>query len=230
MSVIVLLSGGLDSAVNLKLAADQRGVALALTFDYGQRAAAREEAAAALMCRQLRLPHRVVDLPWLTEICNTALVDRAAPMPQLRVEDLGTPAVTRGDTAQAVWVPNRNGVFVNIAAAFAERLASDGVVAGFNKEEAATFPDNSADFVAAANAALALSTLQKPVLLSYTQEQTKPEIVKLGRQSGAPIASIWSCYHGGVEHCWHCESCARLERALRQAGAWEWFHTNRKTP
>ncbi len=47
VAAIVLLSGGLDSAVNLKLAADETGVRLALTFDYGQRAAAREIAAAA---------------------------------------------------------------------------------------------------------------------------------------------------------------------------------------
>ena len=57
MPAVVLLSGGLDSAVNLKQALDETGVALALTFDYGQRAAAREAAAAALMCRELDLHH-----------------------------------------------------------------------------------------------------------------------------------------------------------------------------
>ena len=56
MSSIVLLSGGLDSAVSLKRAFDETGVTLALTVDYGQRAAAREAAAAALMCHQLGIP------------------------------------------------------------------------------------------------------------------------------------------------------------------------------
>ncbi len=230
MSAIVLLSGGLDSAVNLKLALDHKGVSLALTFDYGQRAAAREAAAAALMCRQLGLPHRIIELPWLAEVCRTGLVECKAAIPHLRAEDLGRPEVAAGETAKAVWVPNRNGVFVNIAAAFAESLGSDGIVTGFNREEAATFPDNSAEFVAAANDALAYSTLRKPMVLSYTQEMTKPEIVRQGREVRAPIASIWSCYYGEVEHCWKCESCARLERALRETGAWEWFHTNRRTP
>ena len=64
MSAVVLLSGGLDSAVNLKCAHDDAGVAIALTFDYGQRAARRETAAAALMCRQLDISHRLVELPW----------------------------------------------------------------------------------------------------------------------------------------------------------------------
>ncbi len=230
MSVIVLLSGGLDSAVNLKLAADHKGVGLALTFDYGQRAAGREAAAASLMCRQLRIPHHVVDLPWLAEICRTALVSAQAPMPRLTADQLNSAAVASGETARAVWVPNRNGVFANIAASYAESLGCEGIIAGLNREEGATFPDNSASFVEATNGALALSTLLKPVLLSYTQVMDKAEIVKEGRVCGAPIASIWSCYQGGAEHCWRCESCARLERGLKEAGAWEWFHTNRRTP
>jgi 7-cyano-7-deazaguanine synthase len=228
MSAVVLLSGGLDSAVNLKLAADERQVGLALTFDYGQRASACEAAAAAFMCRRLGVPHRVVELPWLAEICQTALVNHSIAIPRLAAADLETRA--GADTARAVWVPNRNGAFVNIAAAFAEGLAADTIVAGFNKEEAATFPDNSAAFVAAANNALSHSTLTRPTLMSYTQELAKADIVRLGRKAGAPLAAIWSCYHGGIEHCWRCESCARLERALREADAWQWFHTNRVIP
>jgi len=225
MPAIVLLSGGLDSAVNLKLAGEERGVGLALTFDYGQRAAAREAAAAGLMCRQMAVPHRVVELPWLAEICRTALVDRSASIPELRSEEVE--AAAGAPTAEAVWVPNRNGVFVNIAAAFAESLGANSIIAGFNSEEATTFPDNSPAFVAAINATLSHSTLSKPTVYSYTQDMTKTEIVKRGREVGAPVTAIWSCYHGGVEHCWRCESCARLERALREANAWEWFHTNR---
>ena len=74
MPAVVLLSGGLDSAVNLKRALDETGVAVALTFDYGQRAARKEAAAAALMCRELGVAHRLIELPWLAEICGTALV------------------------------------------------------------------------------------------------------------------------------------------------------------
>jgi len=222
MPAIVLLSGGLDSAVNLKQAADTIGVALALTFDYGHPAAAKEASASSLMCRQLGLPHRLIALPWLAEISPSK------PIPQVTARQLDHPSVTSAQTARAVWVPNRNGLFVNIAAAFAEALAADTIVAGFNAEEAATFPDNSPAFVAAANAALQLSTHQKPRLLSYTQALTKADILRLGREINAPLAFIWSCYHGGPEHCWRCESCARLERALRQADAWDWFHAHRQ--
>lgn len=230
MPAIVLLSGGLDSAVNLKQAADETGVALALTFDYRQRAAAREAAAAARMCRELDIPHRLIPLPWLAEASPSSILHSGPAVPEVSIDQLEEDRVAGGDTAQAVWIPNRNGIFVNIAAAFAEGLGADTIVAGFNAEEAATFPDNAADFVAASNAALRYSTRSRPRLISYTQNLTKPDIVRLGRRLHAPIPSIWSCYLGGPEHCGRCESCARLERALRDAGAWEWFNINRAVP
>ena len=230
MPAVVLLSAGLDSTVNLKQALDDGGIALALTFDYGQRAAAREARSAAFMCQQLGVTHRLILLPWLREISSTSLVSPQASLPEVTPEQLDQPRVTSGETARAVWIPNRNGVFVNIAAAYAESLGAPVVVAGFNAEEAAAFPDNSANFVSAANVSLDLSTLAHIRLVSYTQELGKAEIVRLGRRIGAPIPAIWSCYCGESEHCWRCESCARLERALREAGAWEWFHTQRRLP
>jgi len=230
MSAVVLLSGGLDSAVNLKRALDETEVALALTFDYGQRAAGREGAAAALMCRMLDLWHRLIQLPWLAEISFSALTRREARVPQVTEAQLSEAEVTTGETGKAVWVPNRNGIFVNIAAAFAESLGADIIVAGFNAEEAATFPDNSAEFVGAVNESLALSTRGRTRLLSYTQELTKREIVQLGREIDAPLGCVWSCYHGGTDHCWRCESCARLARALHEADSWEWFHRERIVP
>jgi 7-cyano-7-deazaguanine synthase len=228
MPAVVLLSGGLDSAVNLVRAKEEVGVALALTFDYGQRAAAKEVAAAAAMAAAVEARHRVVALPWLAEICRTSLVNPKVGVPELQAEQLGEERVTSGETARAVWVPNRNGVFLNLAAAFAESLGAELVVAGFNAEEAATFPDNSAAFVAAATAALALSTATRVRVVSYTQALDKAAIVRLGREIGAPLPLVWSCYHGGAEPCGRCESCARLERALRAAGAWEWFWEERR--
>jgi 7-cyano-7-deazaguanine synthase len=208
----------------------ESGVALALTFDYGQRAARREVACASFMCQQMGVPHRLVSLPWLQEICHTALVDASVAIPEITPPDLGEQPVTSGATAEAVWVPNRNGVFVNVAAAFAESMGAETVVAGFNAEEAATFPDNSAGFVSAANALLAYSTRSQVRVMSYTQNLEKDAIVRLGRSLGAPITSVWSCYYGEAEHCWRCESCARLEQALRSAGAWEWFQVQRLLP
>ena len=123
--------------------------------------------------------------------------------------------VVEGETARAVWIPNRNGVFLNIAACFAEALEADLIIAGFNAEEAATFPDNSPPFVRAINRAFAFSTLRRPRVKSYTEKMTKREIVVLGRKLGVPLDLVWSCYRGGAKPCGRCESCARLRRAMR---------------
>jgi 7-cyano-7-deazaguanine synthase len=222
---IVLLSAGLDSAVNLQRAHQETQVVRVLTFDYGQHSAGREIAAARAMCGRLRLRHRVVRLPWLAQVSESALTRDDRHLPHPRREDLDSPAAEQ--TARAVWVPNRNGVFVSIAASFAEALDCDLIVTGFNAEEAATFPDNSPGFVRAANRLLRFSTLRAPRLISYTQNLDKAAIVRLGRDIGAPLELVWSCYRGGVEHCWRCESCLRLRRALRATRNWAWFQRQR---
>ncbi len=61
---IVLISAGLDSTVNLKCAQDDGGVAAALTFDYGQRAARREAGNSAAMCARFGIRHETIRLPW----------------------------------------------------------------------------------------------------------------------------------------------------------------------
>lgn len=223
---VVLLSGGLDSAVCLKAACDNARVVRAITFDYGQRARAREIAASHRICERLNITHQVIELPWLAEITHTALVDRSRTLPRPRPDELQDDAAAQ--SAEAVWVPNRNGVFVMIAAAIAEGLNAESVVAGFNAEEGATFPDNSPEFVDAVNAVLPLSTLSSVRLVSPTGGLTKTEIVKFGREIAAPLELIWSCYEGGPEHCWRCESCLRLRRALSDSGAWSWWREERR--
>jgi 7-cyano-7-deazaguanine synthase len=115
-----------------------------------------------------------------------------------------------------VWVPNRNGVLINTAAAFAERLGAERVVVGFNREEAATFPDNSADYLERASRALELSTATQARVFCYTIDWDKSTIVRRLREEIAdfPFDLLWSCYEGGTVRCGVCESCRRLERAL----------------
>lgn len=226
---VVLLSGGLDSTV--AAAAEQRaagaapggGVRLGLTFDYGQRAAASEVRAARAIAQALGFRQRVIRLDFLREITTTALVDRARELPDLPLDRLDDAAGAALCAMKDVWVPNRNGILVAVAAAYAESLGVHRVVVGFNREEGATFPDNSAEFVARQTAALAFSTLSKVEMCSPTMDLDKAGIVRLGYEIGAPLEHLWSCYEGGERHCGRCESCKRLFRALDAAAARERF-------
>lgn len=215
MNSVVLLSGGLDSAVNLAYAQTEGEVRLALTINYGQRAAQREIEAAGNLAKFYNIPYKVIDLPWLAEITNTALVNDKNQLPEPETQDLDNIDLA-SKTAAAVWVPNRNGLFVNIAACFAETLNCELVIAGFNREEAATFPDNTPEFSLAATNAMFYSTANRVRVLSYTGCLDKKEIVALGARLQLPWELIWSCYQGATQMCGKCESCLRMIRAFQQ--------------
>ncbi|MDO8462353.1 MAG: 7-cyano-7-deazaguanine synthase QueC [Deltaproteobacteria bacterium] len=217
---IVLLSGGLDSAVSALLTAKEFPCRLALTFDYGQRAATREKEASAKIAKRLGVEHKTLTLPWLKELTTTALVETKKDLPQLKASQLDDPTAT-DESARAVWVPNRNGLFLNIAAVYAEALGFDWIVTGFNAEEAKTFSDNSSPFVETANRFFSFSTRKKVQVCSQTQDLMKSEIVQKGIELGLDFSNLWSCYEGGEKWCGRCESCLRSMRAYKTAGVWE---------
>jgi 7-cyano-7-deazaguanine synthase len=208
-AAVVLLSGGLDSAVAALLFAAQpdRRIAAAVFCDYGQRAAQREQAAAAALAARWRWPLRRMELPWLGELAAAA---GSALLPGVAALPTGTPE-RPGDarSAAAVWVPARNAVLVSIAAAVAETLGAAWVVTGWNAEEAATFPDNSAAFAAACDGFLAHGTRNGVRVQSPTLALDKAAIVAEARRLGLGPDDFWSCYDGGQQPCGRCESCLR---------------------
>lgn len=216
MKSIVLLSGGLDSTFNLAKAVNDSEVVLALTFNYGQRAADREITAAGQVAAYYRVPLKVLELGFLKEVTKTALVNLDEEIPEMNFTELDTDKAFM--TARQVWVPNRNGLFINIAACYAESLGCQMIVTGFNAEEAATFPDNSPAFVEAVTSSLSYSTLNNVKVISYSQDLDKTAIIKLGRELDVPFDLIWSCYFGDRNMCGRCESCRRLMRAKELAG------------
>jgi 7-cyano-7-deazaguanine synthase len=215
MKTVVLLSGGLDSVTNLVYSASNDRPILALTVDYGQRAVKGEVQAARRFSEWLGIPHQVVDAGWLGRLGGSSLTEAGTVIPALTRDELDNIAVTE-KSADAVWVPNRNGVLISIAAAYAERLQADAVVVGFNREEAVTFPDNSEGFLNAMNSALQFSTRGRIAVACHTLNWNKREMVEWlrARTPDFPFEWLWSCYAGGDMPCGQCESCKRQERAL----------------
>lgn len=220
-SSVILLSGGLDSLACMHWTSQESDVMMAITFNYGQRAGVKEVEAASQICRHYDVTHRVIELPWYQSMKNTALTDVSLPIPKVKEADLDNLSVAQ-KTAEAVWVPNRNGVFIHIAAALAEGMLANWVVVGFNQEEAATFPDNSAAFVKDINASFKYSTKEKVSLIAPMAGKTKKEIVRWMADKGVDFSHIWSCYYGDDGMCGTCESCMRCRRALAAGGAGEW--------
>jgi 7-cyano-7-deazaguanine synthase len=216
-SAVILLSGGLDSAFNLWQGRRELEIKLALTFDYGQRAAKAEIRAARELCERCEVKHQVLHAPWFREFTKTSLVSHTQKVPvgpDVAIDD----AAKSATTASAVWVPNRNGIFTNIAAAYAEGLGAGVVLVGFNKEEAQTFPDNSVQYTEALNRSLFFSTANHVEVVSYCAGLEKTEIVRQSKRLGLPLEIVWPCYFDGDRRCGRCESCQRFERALIEAG------------
>jgi 7-cyano-7-deazaguanine synthase len=217
-SAVALLSSGLDSSVALAMAiADGYEVVLALTFDYGQKAATREILHAGWLCDYFKIPHRTLKVPFLAEAKKSGLLkgDSSSTLPAPNLKELDNPDFLK-KSSEAVWVPNRNGVFIEIASCLAEQLSANHVIVGFNREEAMTFPDNSDSYREAINHALSFSTANRVKVISPTSPLNKIEIVKVARTLQFPLDLIWSCYDDVSKMCGKCESCMRLKRALNQ--------------
>ncbi len=227
MRVVALCSGGLDSLVSTWDVAQHHELVMILTAHYGQRAAIREIETGTWISQLLQAPFEIVELRWLGEISRDALTSQDKPLPEVSPADLDDQAAASQRLDQ-VWVANRNGVLINVAAAYAEALGADAIVMGLNSEEGAIFPDNTLEFARAAENLFRYSTRNHPRIIAPTASMTKAEIVRYGLRIRAPLRLVWSCYDGGPDHCWRCESCLRLKRALEEAGAWpEWKPAHR---
>lgn len=205
MKSIILLSGGLDSLVALGLGIKKYGVDLALTFDYGQKGAEYEISASKNISEYYKIKHKIIKLDWLKEITKSSLVSES----NVPTENLNTES-----SASNVWVPNRNSLFLNIAAAFADSYDYDYILFGANKEEGETFPDNTEEFCKRISCLFEYSTLKKTKVIAPLINYSKNDIVRIAVEHMMPLEYIRSCYNSGSQHCGLCESCNRLKNAL----------------
>lgn len=212
---VILLSGGLDSVVSLASRVTEIDFQLALLFDYGQKSFHKEFVAAQNIADFYGIKLDVVKLDFLKNITSTTLVSEE-DVPEVSTLQLDNSSITI-DSMKSVWVPNRNGLFINIAAAYADSFNYDYIVIGANKEEANTFSDNSKDFINSINESLKTSTNYNVQVLAPLIDCTKDEIVKIALDCDAPLNLINSCYGAQTGHCGKCESCNRLKRALQNS-------------
>ncbi len=204
---VVLLSGGLDSLVALDYAQNNEGVKmkLALTFDYGQKAADKEIEQSKKIADYYRIEHKIIKLEWLKNITKTSLVsNKSIPKENLNTEK----------SAESVWVPNRNALFLSIAACFCDSYGYEYIIYGANNDEGKTFPDNTEEFREQISALFKSSTLIKPEVIAPLINYGKNDIVKIAVENSVPLELVWSCYDSGSKHCGECESCNHLKKAL----------------
>jgi 7-cyano-7-deazaguanine synthase len=214
-TVVILLSGGLDSATLLAEAVDVYGPAgvACISAEYGQLHAV-ELACAEELAGYYGVEHRLVQLPHLG---GTSALLGTAPMPDST--DLGELAAGAAADAE---VPFRNGVLVAVAVAWAYALGARQVWLGAHMTftpGAWTYPDTTPGFVGAMAAAAITGTGGKVQVLAPLQYETKTGVVERGLACGAPYHLTISCYRGQRPGCGTCPSCVVRAAGFAGAGA-----------
>lgn len=204
MKALVLLSGGIDSAVCLAAAnAASHEPVLCLTVDYGQRCAAQELHAAGMLAQHYKAEHRSVacalDMP------GNYLTDETQPV--------ATGFPVQGTTS---YVPARNSVLLGFALAFAELYGCGAVYIGANKDDAAGYPDCRATYLRAYQRVADLGTDKHPTIAAPLVGDTKVQIIGLARELRVPLELTWSCYVPGRQPCGVCESCTVRNAAIAE--------------
>lgn len=211
---VVLLSGGLDSAVTMYVARKEGYECYALVFDYGQRHK-RELAFAKRLAREcgVRLKQVTLTLPWK----GSSLVDKKAPLPAGRsakdIEISGIPST---------YVPARNTIFLSIAASLAETIGASAIFIGAHTGDSSGYPDCRPDYLEAFDKVIGSGTkrgsegrlrLEFPLI-----KKDKSEIIRLGNRLGVPLEHTWSCYQGRRLPCGKCDSCVLRAKGFKEAG------------
>ena len=158
--------------------------------------------------------HEVIDLPWLSKI-STSSLNTSEDIPEVKEDELDDLEKSKS-SASSVWVPARNMVFTSIATSYAESIGAEIIIVGWDREEAATFPDNSKEFLNAFNELIEIGSPDNIKIEAPAIDLNKEEIVELGVKVGAPMELSYSCYAGREKHCGVCESCMRRKRAFKK--------------
>ncbi len=212
IQALVLISGGLDSVYNLYEACKKwPDEVMGLLFNYGQKAWDSEKQAARFFAGDRHIPLEIMDISTIFRGASSTLI---SPKPIPKNVNIANYEASR-QSAQKVWVSNRNGVFLNAAACLAETLEIPLIIPGFNREEASTFPDNSEEYIRRVNACLQLSTSNGIRVHCFSSHLNKSQIMEKSLKLEINMDKVWSCYDSGQEICGSCESCRRFLRAKK---------------
>ncbi|HRK21499.1 MAG TPA: 7-cyano-7-deazaguanine synthase QueC [Fimbriimonadaceae bacterium] len=216
-SAVVLLSGGLDSAVVLAIANSQGFKAHALTVAYGQRHAVELEASKKVARALGAASHQTIAIP-LDTFGGSALTD-----------DIDVPLDRPAEAMEAeipvTYVPARNTVFLSLALAYAETKAAHDLFLGVNAVDYSGYPDCRPEFLRAFEDLANLATkagvegarfrIHAPLV-----KLSKAEIIRHGLDLGVDFSLTHSCYAPSPlgKVCGRCDSCLIRARAFAEIG------------
>jgi 7-cyano-7-deazaguanine synthase len=214
---VVLVSGGMDSAVVLAIAREQGYAAHALSVRYGQRHTSELDAATRVARALDAVAHKTVSVD-LRSIGGSALTD------DIEVP-LDSDQHPGGPDIPVTYVPARNTIMLSLALGWAEVLGSADIFCGVNAVDYSGYPDCRPEFIAQferlANVATKAGVegaglrIHAPLL-----HLSKADIVREGMRLGVDFAQTVSCYNADARGraCGHCDACRLRKEGFAAAG------------
>ena len=230
MKAVVLLSGGMDSCVCAAIAREKHGagnVAL-LHAMYAQRAEQRERRAFDEIARFYGIRATlVVKLHHFQAIGGSALTDGRIAVPENRLDE-----ARAGSAIPVTYVPFRNAHFLSVGVSWAESIGAGALYIGAVAEDSSGYPDCRPEYYRVFQELIRVGTKPETRIEMVTPviAMKKSEIVRRGRELGAPLHLTWSCYQGEELACGKCDSCLLRLRAFAEAGTEDPIRYQKEAP
>ncbi|WP_321314096.1 7-cyano-7-deazaguanine synthase QueC [Halarcobacter sp.] len=207
---VCILSGGMDSTLASYIAKNEGYDIIAVHFNYGQRTEKRELQAFRNICEDLEIKEKYeIDIPFFSQIGASALTDKTIDVPTEGVKP-GVPIT---------YVPFRNGIFLSIASAIAEKEEAQALFIGVVEEDSSGYPDCTDSFISKMTNAINEGTKESTKLEIKTPlvKLMKSDIVKEAIKLNVPLEHTWSCYKEEEEACGVCDSCRLRLNGFKEA-------------
>lgn len=209
---IVLLSGGMDSAVCLAKTIEMGYTVSALHVNYGQRTEKKELTSFDNLCNHYGIESRlIVDISYLAAIGGSSLTDRRIEVTKANLTNKEIPNS---------YVPFRNANILAIATSWAEVIKAETIVIGAVDEDSSGYPDTRKDFFEAFENTIRTGTKHEfdIKILTPIIDLQKWEIAQEGQRLSVPFELTWSCYQSEEKACGECDSCGLRLRGFAKAG------------
>jgi len=208
MKSVLIYSGGLDSTVLLHKLAKENSIVQAVSFNYGQKQIVELEYAKK-NCKKLNVKHSIIDLTSIKDVfAQSALINPNIAVPKASYEK---------ENMAVTVVPNRNMIFLSIAAALAISNKATHVAYAAHAGDHAVYADCTDNFASAMEKALYECDWSRIKLYSPFVNLSKIEIAKLGISLGVDFDLTWSCYEGTKTQCKKCATCIERNDAISKA-------------
>ncbi|MDZ4711671.1 MAG: 7-cyano-7-deazaguanine synthase QueC [bacterium] len=210
-SVIVLISGGMDSALTAAIAGKKYSLNF-LHINYGQKTQKRELRAFNDIAKYYNVKNKLtVDISHLKDIGGSSLTDKKIKIDMADLKSKNIPTS---------YVPFRNANILCIAVSWAEVTGVKHIFIGAVEEDSSGYPDCRKEFFEAFNKMIikgskpSSSIKVETPIINFSKKKIVTESLKLK----APLHLSWSCYKENELACGECDSCALRLRGFQQAG------------